>query len=89
MTQEECDDANEADGDGCSSNCTVESHYHCTINSNSTSECDLVLLDLNSSDHTTLDRSLEFFDLDTPVFLVDPTTLEFINQISVIDTHTP
>ena len=74
---EECDDANEMPGDGCTGNCTVESYYHCTHNSTtSPSQCTLILLDLSSDDHTTLDRTTEFFDINTPVFLVDPNTLE-------------
>jgi cysteine-rich repeat protein len=76
---EECDDANEMPGDGCTENCTAESHYQCTHNSTSSpSQCTLVLLDLSSDNHTTLDRTTEFFDINTPVFLVDPNTLEFL-----------
>ena len=76
---EECDDNNILNDDGCSENCTVEDHYHCTqTNSSLPSDCVQVLLDLSSGDHTTLDRSLEFSSLITPISLVDPSTLDFL-----------
>lgn len=31
-----CDDGNKVDGDGCSSSCSVESHYSCTLGSSTT-----------------------------------------------------
>ncbi|CAI2362650.1 unnamed protein product [Moneuplotes crassus] len=34
-----CDDGNENNGDGCNSNCKVETGYVCTINSQNKSEC--------------------------------------------------
>jgi len=40
MPGEECDDDNAANGDGCSSTCTIETGYGCTGGSNtSASNC--------------------------------------------------
>jgi cysteine-rich repeat protein len=42
VTNEDCDDGNNIDGDGCSANCTLEVHYRCPLNSQGTSACQYV-----------------------------------------------
>ncbi len=81
--REDCDDSNNAIGDGCSSNCTLEDGYICNNATNVTtgdiySVCVMALLDLDTSDGTTLDTTIEFFDFNQVVFLSDPSTTTFI-----------
>lgn len=74
---EECDDNDTISNDGCNSTCMVEDHFECTHTNTTTSVCIAILLDLNSGDNTTLNHSLEYFEINTPVFLVNPDTLDF------------
>ena len=74
---EMCDDNNLLDGDGCSAACAVEDHWECTHTSTTPSDCVAILLDLNSFDTSSLDRSFDYFDLNVLVFLADPNSLEY------------
>ena len=78
-----CDDNNTLNEDGCSNvTCMVEDHFECSPTSPSV--CTAILLDLDVDDNTTLDRSLEYYAINTPVFLVEPTMLElFVRPAAV------
>ena len=75
--QEECDDNNTMSDDGCNGTCVVEDHYECTHTNTTPSECTAILIDLNIDDNTTLDRSMEYFEINSPVFLIDINTLDY------------
>ena len=69
---EQCDDNNTVTGDGCSNvTCLVEDHFECRHNVTSPSVCAAILLDLNVDDNTTLNYTLEFFETNAAVFLVN------------------
>lgn len=75
---EQCDDNNTVNDDGCNSTCYEEEHFVCTNTTNTSSDCVAILLDLNITDETSLDREdIEYFETNRAVFLVDPTTLDF------------
>ena len=74
---EECDDGNTADNDGCSMLCAIENNYECN-NTMAPSVCTPILLDLDVSDGSlSKDSTAEFFDLNVPVFLFDPTMAQY------------
>ena len=76
--QEECDDNNTMSDDGCNGTCVVEDHYECTHTNTTPSVCTaIILIDLNIDDNTTLDRSMEYFEINSPVFLIDINTLDY------------
>lgn len=85
---EQCDDGNNITGDGCNGTCHVEEHFVCTTSTGTPSDCVAILLDLNTHDNTTLHREdLEYFDLDTPVFLVDPAALHFFVRPETVSSY--
>ena len=79
MLQElaQCDDNNTVDFDGCT-NHTIDFMFECTENAVRVSECEAILLDLNTPDSTTLGYSAEFFDTNTFFFLSNPNVTSFI-----------
>ena len=81
---EQCDDNNTVSADGCSVNCSVEEHFECMNSPETSSMCTAILLDLNVDDNATLNNSLEYYDINTPVFFVDPTMLEFFLRPAVV-----
>ena len=86
---EHCDDNNTVDNDGCNSTCHVEDHFVCTNMTNTISDCVAILLDLNVTDETSLDREdIEYFDTNEPVFLVEPTTLDFFVRREAVSIDT-
>ena len=85
---EEYDDFNIDSGDGCSDNCTVELPYICNNATNMTSGstysiCQMALLDLDTTDGTTLNFSLEFKDLNQIIFLSGIDMTEFVTPLGV------
>ena len=67
---EDCDDFNNASGDGCSENCTVEDGWCC--GSGIPSDCAFVLFDLNEYDGLSI--------TDGNPVRVFSTSMRFLNQ---------
>lgn len=75
---EACDDNNTIPDDGCSSICTIEMGWNCTVN-NCTSSCQILyLLDLNQFDGP---DNLNYGDrilYETTEYLIDNSTYHYI-----------
>ena len=82
---EGCDDGNLEDEDGCNSSCHVTPLFRCTRGYMQTSTCRYSRIDLDISNHTSLDRSVVYTLAGQIVFLADPETLsadEFGDEVS-------
>lgn len=77
MGSEECDDGNLEESDGCSSLCLIEPYFNCTNQTNNTSSCQLISLNMT----VLCSVKDDFTNAFTLTLIMSPSGLKIYHQI--------